>query len=127
MFTTIQGNTRVTFGSTELSGDLQYDAEQNVLALITPGEPAEILSINLGDHGLTPQADTVFVKDWSEHFGVTASLVASGAVEVVRGLRVGPFDSPAFEVRILSGDILLSRALAGAIFIDSDAKVEVRP
>lgn len=62
--------------------------------------PGEVLSTNLGGYGLYPAEGNVFIKDYSEHKGLTDSLVEGGAVEVVRKVTFGPFNTNAYEVKV---------------------------
>lgn len=101
MFTTIKDVT-LSFGSMQLSGAVQHLAEKNALVFSEDSEPDMTISVNLEAYGLVAKADTVFVKDWSENEGLTASLVEAGVVEIVRELTVGPFSSRAYEVRVLA-------------------------
>lgn len=111
MFTTIKEDVTILFSGIALTGDVQFSASQHALTLTSPDEPAEVLTTNLGAYGYKAQEDTVFIKDWSEHQGVTASLAAQGIVQPVRELRVGPFNSIAWEVRVVG----VSQAAADAI------------
>lgn len=99
---TVAENASVDFSSTTLSGDVLFLGEQHAL-LLTDKETGlpERLSVNLEAYGLTPRPGHVFIKDWSESTGVTASLVNSGLVEIVDVHRVGPFDTTAYEVKVL--------------------------
>lgn len=92
------------FPSIELEGELAsitYVDGSAGLALITDEGP-EILSTNLGGYGLVPAEGNVFIKDYSEHSGVTDSLVASGVVEVVRKVEFGRFGTSGYEVKVLA-------------------------
>lgn len=112
MFTTVAKHIPVSFSAITLTGDIQYDPEQHALLLADESSPAEVISTNLGVYGLEPREDTVFIRDWSEHTGLTTSLVAAGVVDVVRAINVGPFRSRAYEVRVLSA--VAQRMLAEA-------------
>ena len=72
----------------------------NLLELWDDEGPSR-LSIQLGAYGIHDREGHCWIKDWSEGEGVTDSLVANGLVEKVRTVTVGPFDSPAHEVKIL--------------------------
>jgi hypothetical protein len=77
-------------------------------------EPDEVITKRLDAYGLFPAEDgtTVFITDWSENVGLTASLVAAGVVEIVRELTVGPFKSRAYEVRVLPVDAAAAAPVA---------------
>ncbi len=87
----------IDFGVIELTGSFRHDDEQRLLELTTD-EGIERISVNLSAYGLVPESGNVFVKDWSEHAGLTAGLVEAGLVSIVRAVVVGPFASTAFEV-----------------------------
>lgn len=87
-------------GAIELSGTLRFDEATGLLELDTEdGEMPERLSVRLDGYGIDTPAGHAWIKDWSEHQGVTDSLVAAGAVEVVQTVQVGPFSSTAHLVR----------------------------
>lgn len=77
-------------GSPALVADFVYDGE---------GE-RETLSTNLSYYGMTPEPGNVFIKDYSEHEGLTDALVKAGAVTMVRPITFGPFNSGGFEVKL---------------------------
>lgn len=60
----------------------------------------ERVSVNLEAYGLVPGPGHVFIKDWSEHSGLTASLQRAGLARVIRSVVVGPFSSTAYEVEV---------------------------
>ncbi|MFK0244520.1 hypothetical protein ACIQUM_07465 [Amycolatopsis azurea] len=86
-------------GRRELTGELTHDNERRYLCLETD-EGTERLSMSLEQFGLTPESGNVFIKNWSEHAGLTASLVSQGLVTIVHTLTVGQFRSTAYEVRV---------------------------
>ena len=95
----------VNFPGLALDGELlpiRYMDGTAGLQLMTDEGP-EIISTNLGAYGLVPDEGNVFIKYYSEHAGVTASLVAAGAVEVVREVTFGNFGTRGFEVKVLRG------------------------
>jgi len=100
MFKTIAEDVTVSFSAITLRGDVEYIAPTRALVLNSTDGPGEVITTNLGHYGLEPREDTVFIKDWSEHTGLAASLEAAGVVEIVRAVNVGPFKSRAYEVRI---------------------------
>lgn len=84
----------------ELQGTLLYHPEIGVLELHTDDGP-ERLSINLDADGLDTPADHVWIKDWSEHQGLTRSLRDAGMVRPVQVGKVGRFESTAYLVKLL--------------------------
>lgn len=114
MLITIAEDVAITFSAITIRGNVGYLAAANTLLLTGhdgPAGPGEVMTTNLGAYGLNPRKDTVFIKDWSEHTGLTASLEAAGVVEIVRAVNVGPFKSRAYEVRVLAASG--ARQLAG--------------
>ncbi|MEV7952888.1 hypothetical protein [Streptomyces sp. NPDC088141] len=98
--TTVKHDVTVDFGCIELTGALVHDNENSVLELENAEGPAEPISVSLQGYGLTPEPGNVFIKDWSEHSGLMASLARAGLVKVVHSLTVGPYLSKAYEVRM---------------------------
>jgi hypothetical protein len=102
---TLKTDVTVAFPGIEITGDLLTDETRSILELIGRDDEewpeSEVLNVSLEAYGLYPEPGCIFIKDWSEHGGVTDSLVAIGAVEIVRALAAGPFNSRAYEVRIL--------------------------
>ncbi|WP_051847115.1 hypothetical protein [Streptomyces sp. NRRL F-5053] len=89
----------LTFGSVELTGSLEHDDKRRSLVLMTDQGP-ERISVNLTEFGLTPASGHVYIKDWSEHSGLTAALERAGLVELVAKIVLGPY-TEAFEVAVL--------------------------
>ncbi|MFE6939588.1 hypothetical protein [Streptomyces chartreusis] len=98
--TAVKHDVTVVFGSIELTGTLVHDDENRVLELENAEGPAEPISISLQGYGLTPEPGNVFIKDWSEHSGLTARLTQAGLVQPVHALTAGPFGSKAYEVQV---------------------------
>lgn len=99
--TTVREDTTITFlFGTKVTGSLIHEAEHSRLTLETDEGP-EPLSISLASYGLLPAEGCVFVKDWSEHAGLTESLEQQGLVEIVGRRVVERFSSTAYEVRVL--------------------------
>ncbi|MFI5702654.1 hypothetical protein ACIA78_21735 [Streptomyces xanthochromogenes] len=98
--TTVRHGVTVDFGSIELTGTLVHDNENRLLELEIDKGPAEPISISLQGYGLTPEPGNVFIKDWSEHCGLTARLAKTGLVTHVRTLTIGPFLTTAYEVQV---------------------------
>lgn len=85
--------------SVHLAGTVAHD-ETNALLLFVTDEDAEVLSIDLDAYGLSTPQDHVWIKDWSEHAGVTSQLANLGIVQHKGTAHVGPFDSPAHLVEV---------------------------
>lgn len=96
----VKHDVTIDFGRIELTGALVHDDELRVLELENAEGPAEPVSISLQGYGLTPEPGNVFIKDWSEHSGLTARLERAGLVKPVHALPVGPFGSTAYEVQV---------------------------
>lgn len=96
---TVKHDVTVDFGGIELAGALVHDDENRVLELELDEGP-EPISISLQAYGLTPERGNVFIKDWSEHSGLTARLERAGLVKPVHALTVGPYCSTAYEVQV---------------------------
>ncbi|MBC3179867.1 hypothetical protein [Corynebacterium lujinxingii] len=85
----------------ELTGVIRHDANLRILELIDPDTgDSEVLSITLPDH--SPASECVFVKDYSEHRGLTAALIRVGVGVVIRELKIGCFRSRVIELRVLT-------------------------
>lgn len=87
----------------DLTGALRWDPTRSALVFAHdqyPGE-TEVLSTVLIEHGLLPELGNCFIKNWTNHFGITASLAEQHLIRVVRQVTVGPFRSVAFEVEIV--------------------------
>ncbi|MFG2684180.1 hypothetical protein [Streptomyces sp. NPDC048392] len=97
--TTVKHDVTVDFGGIELTGALVHDDANRVLELELDEGP-EPISISLQGYGLTSERGNVFIKDWSEHSGLTARLERAGLVKPVHALTVGPFGSTAYEVQV---------------------------
>lgn len=97
--TTVKHGVAVDFGAIELTGSLHHDDAQRALTLLTDEGP-ERVSVNLEAYGLIPRPGRVFIKDWSEHTGLTARLAEAGLVEIIGSVVVGPFSSTAYEVEV---------------------------
>jgi hypothetical protein len=116
MFTTITDEVTIAFSAITLTGRVDFNPANHTLVLRgRDTDPrGEVMTTNLNAYGLEPREDTAFIKDWSEHTGVAASLEAAGVVEIVRALNVGPFSSRAYEVRVLHTAAAPKRELVGA-------------
>lgn len=85
--------------SVYLTGRVAHDKTNALLYFVTD-EDAEVLSIDLHAYGLGTPQDHVWIKDWSEHAGVTNQLANLGVVQHKATAHVGPFESPANMVKI---------------------------
>ncbi|MER6520022.1 hypothetical protein ABT246_24605 [Streptomyces sp. NPDC001553] len=97
---TVKYDITVNLGAIELIGTLVHDDENRVLELECAEGPAEPISISLQGYGLTPEPGNVFIKDWSEHAGLTARLARAGLVTPLHALTVEPYRSTAYEVQV---------------------------
>lgn len=103
MLSTIATNVKARFCGVTIPGDVEHDPAQRTLFLTDDEGPSQVLTVDLSAYGLKPSTeDAVFIKDWSEMSGLTDSLVEAGVVEVLDEVRVGPFHSRAFEVRVVA-------------------------
>ncbi|QWF85776.1 hypothetical protein [Amycolatopsis sp. CA-230715] len=96
---TIKRGVTVDLGRIERTGVLRHDDKHRSLVLLTD-EGFERLSVNLDDYGLTPRPGHVFIKDFSEHAGLTERLARRGLVNPRRAYAVGMFDVIAYEVEV---------------------------
>jgi hypothetical protein len=96
---TEQADVSIEFNGLELNGTLQHDIGHTCLTLFTDEGP-ERLSTSLQSYGYLPTLDNVYIKDYSEHSGLTAALVAAGLVRKVGAVDVGPFASTVHEVEV---------------------------
>lgn len=87
---------------TELEGDLRYDPSQHALCLAGPEGDGEVLTVDLLASGYVAMLGEVFVRDYSEHSGLPAALVAAGVCGEVEKLSVGPFSSSVSRMRVIA-------------------------
>lgn len=85
-----------------LTGHVVFDQARNLLKLRHPLEGDEVLNVDLTREGYVAFPGELFLKDWSEHSGLCGALVDAGIVERLETLSVGPFDSRAYRVRVLT-------------------------
>ncbi|MGO2616102.1 hypothetical protein [Arthrobacter rhombi] len=99
---TIRRNALLSLTSLDRAGEIRYDSRQHALVLIDPttGEE-ELLTLNLLSSGYVAGPGEVFVKDWSEHSGLAAALVATRVVNHIESLRVGPHGVTAHRLQIV--------------------------
>jgi len=99
---TVRENITAQFSAIALTGDIIFYPSQSALALIDQKDgEREIISTNLESAGLEPIDGCVMIKDWSEHSGLTQSLVDMGIVRIVAKYTLGQFNSIAYQVRVL--------------------------
>src|SRR5699024_12701177 len=72
------------------------------------------LSTDLSVYGYVAEPGQVFIKDWSEHAGLADALVLARVVSPLESLRVGPFSSRAYRVRVLDEVVRLCAPMAAA-------------
>jgi len=103
-FITLSESLTLQFGdSVQLTGEVVYDQDNTMLYLVTD-EDSEVLNINLDQYNLPTPSGHIWIKDWSEHTGLTAQLVAHGIVTREGQTTVGPFESPAMLVKIATDE-----------------------
>lgn len=101
-WTTIRRSTLLSLTSLDRAGEIRYDSRQHALVLIDPTtEEEEVLTMNLLSSGYVAEPGEVFVKDWTEHSGLAAALVAARVANHVESLRVGPHGATAHRLQIL--------------------------
>lgn len=101
-WTTIRSNALLSLTRLDRAGDIQYDGRQHALVLVDPTTvEEEVLTVDLLSSGYVAEPGEVFVKDWSEHSGLAAALVAARVANHVESLRVGPHGATAHRLQIL--------------------------
>lgn len=93
---------RLRFGETELQGSLHYDPAQHALEMLFPDSDSEMLTVDLLASGYVAYPGEVFVRDYSEHSGLPAALVAAGVCGELEKLSVGPFSSSVSRMRVIA-------------------------
>ena len=101
MSMTTYTNVLLRLGDVQLSGTISYDHRTQRLEITHPDSDLEVLSIDLLLQGYIAFPGEAFVKDWSEHAGLTDALVMAGIVAPVKCIEVGPFRSRAYRVLVL--------------------------
>lgn len=101
MSKTTYPNVRLRQGDLDLSGTVTYDHRMQRLEITYVDDDTETLSVDLMAYGYLTWPGEAFVKDWSEHAGLTDALVSAGIVAPVEHFEVGPFRSRAYRVRVL--------------------------
>ena len=89
-----------------LTGHIRHDRGAGTLDLLDE-QGVERLSTDLSVYGYVAGMGEVFIKDWSEHAGLADALAIAGVVSPVESLRVGPFSSRAYRVRVLDEVVCL--------------------
>lgn len=88
-----------------MPGTVTYEAHTQQLAITYEDGETEVLSIDLTLAGYVTFPGEAFIKDWSEHAGLTSALVDAGIVTRVETLQIGPFDSRAYCVVVLTPEV----------------------
>ena len=102
-WTTIRGRVELALPNVTLSGVLSYNpARASLIVADHETGEAEVLSVDLTVYGYVAAPGEVFVKGWSEHSGLAAALEVEGVARIVETVLVGPFDSPAHRMQLLS-------------------------
>lgn len=97
--TTIERELTFDFDGLDYTGILQFIPGDALLVMFDQEGP-EVFSVDLSVYGLLPDLGNAFIKDWSEHQGLTRALEKAGLVRSVRTVTVGPFKSTAHEVEV---------------------------
>lgn len=101
-WTTIRNNELLSLTDLDRAGEIHYDSRQHALVLVDPTTGTEeVLTVNLLSSGYVADPGEVFVKDWSEHSGLAAALVAARVAKHVESVRVGPHGAIAHRLRII--------------------------
>lgn len=101
-WTTVRENALLSLTDLDRAGEIRYHSRQHVLVLIDPTTAEEeVLTMNLLSSGYVAEPGEVFVKDWTEHSGLAAALVAARVANHVESLRVGPHGGTAHRLQIL--------------------------
>jgi hypothetical protein len=93
--------TRYINESGSIGRSLYADGSPALLFAPDNGEPAWALSTNLAGHGIITPPDRVYIKGYAEHEGLCAALEMLGVVEVEAEIVFGPYDTPAYLVKVL--------------------------
>ncbi|MFA5606106.1 MAG: hypothetical protein WDA07_02775 [Leucobacter sp.] len=101
-WSTLQDSVTLAFNGIELTGSIEHDPAQNALEMLFPDGDREVLTVDLLASGYVTFPGEVFVRDYSEHTGLPAALVAAGVCDEVEKLSVGPFGSDARRMRVIA-------------------------
>lgn len=98
---TIREHAVLSLPDLDLVGDIKYDSRQHALVLIDPSTAdEEVLTLSLLSSGFVAAMDEVFVKNWSEHSGLAAALVAAQIGHRVETITIGPNGLTAYRMLI---------------------------
>lgn len=101
-WTTVRESALLSLTDLDRAGEIRYHSRQHALVLIDPTTAEEeVLTMNLLSSGYVAEPGEVFVKDWSEHSGLAAALVAARVANHVESLRVGPHGATAHRLQII--------------------------
>lgn len=92
-WTTLKEEAAIELPCLTLTSKVEYDAGQQ-----------EVLSVNLIGYGYLAFPGEVFIKDWSEHQGLSAALEQAGIATVKAPITVGPFGSTAYRMRLTGNE-----------------------
>lgn len=101
-WSTLREGITLAFNEIELTGRIEHDPAQNMLEMLFPDGDSEILTVDLLASGYVAFPGEVFVRDYSEHSGLPAALVAAGVCGEVEKLSVGPFSSSVSRMRVIA-------------------------
>lgn len=101
-WTTIREHAVLSLPDLDLVGDIKYDRRQYALKLVDPttGEE-EVLTLSLLASGFVADPGQVFVKDWSEHTGLAAALVAVQICHHIETVNIGPNGVTAYRLQVV--------------------------
>ena len=99
---TLQEGITLAFNEIELTGCIEHDPAQHALEMLFPDGDSEMLTVDLLASGYVAYPGEVFVRDYSEHSGLPAALVAAGVCGEVEKLSVGPFSSSVSRMRVIA-------------------------
>lgn len=102
-WTTIRDRVELALPHVTLTGVLSYNpAHASLIVADHETGEAEVLSVDLAVYGYVAAPGEVFVEGWSEHSGLATALEVAGVARIVETVIVGPFDSPAHRMQLLS-------------------------
>ncbi|EJV7053165.1 hypothetical protein N7U83_003047 [Listeria monocytogenes] len=88
-----------------LTGTIPYDRRRRLLELHGPDGDSEVLNTDLRAEGYLTFPDEVLIRDWSEHSGLAGALVDAGIAQRTETIKVGPFDSRAYRLQLLTPEV----------------------
>ncbi len=102
-WTTTRDRVELILSHVTLSGVLAYNpARASLIVADQETGEAEVLTVDLTVYGYVAGPGEVFVKGWSEHSDLATALEMAGVARIVETVIVGPFDSPAHRMQLLS-------------------------